>query len=90
LTALEPARTYHLKFIASWRRDLNPRPADYKSAALPAELRQREKKMSIAQLYLFCQSFLTRYPLQGTGLYLFCELKASYLPFFFIFWKNGL
>src|SRR5262249_52672768 len=24
----------------SWRRDLNPRPADYKSAALPAELRQ--------------------------------------------------
>lgn len=25
----------------SWRRDLNPRPADYKSAALPVELRQR-------------------------------------------------
>ena len=25
----------------SWREDLNPRPADYKSAALPAELRQR-------------------------------------------------
>ena len=24
----------------SWRKDLNPRPADYKSAALPAELRQ--------------------------------------------------
>ncbi len=24
----------------SWRRDLNPRPADYKSAALPPELRQ--------------------------------------------------
>ena len=24
----------------SWRRDSNPRPADYKSAALPAELRQ--------------------------------------------------
>ena len=24
----------------SWREDLNPRPADYKSAALPAELRQ--------------------------------------------------
>jgi hypothetical protein len=24
----------------SWRRDLNPRPADYKSAALPTELRQ--------------------------------------------------
>lgn len=27
----------------SWRRDLNPRPADYKSAALPAELRQPER-----------------------------------------------
>ena len=26
----------------SWRRDLNPRPSDYKSDALPAELRQPE------------------------------------------------
>jgi hypothetical protein len=25
----------------SWRTDSNPRPADYKSAALPTELRQR-------------------------------------------------
>ena len=25
----------------SWRWDLNPQPADYKSAALPIELRQR-------------------------------------------------
>ena len=25
----------------SWREDLNPRPADYKSAALPTELRQQ-------------------------------------------------
>ncbi len=24
----------------SWREELNPRPADYKSAALPTELRQ--------------------------------------------------
>ena len=33
---------YHHKFncFQSWRRDLNPRPADYKSAALPVELRQ--------------------------------------------------
>ena len=28
----------------SWRRDLNPRPADYKSAALPTELRQPRQK----------------------------------------------
>jgi hypothetical protein len=27
--------------IFSWRRELNPRPSDYKSDALPAELRQR-------------------------------------------------
>ena len=27
--------------LESWRRDLNPQPADYKSAALPVELRQR-------------------------------------------------
>ena len=27
--------------LLSWRRDSNPRPADYKSAALPTELRQR-------------------------------------------------
>src|ERR1700674_4428257 len=25
----------------SWRRDLNPRPSDYKSDALPTELRQQ-------------------------------------------------
>jgi hypothetical protein len=27
----------------SWREDSNPRPADYKSAALPTELRQRRR-----------------------------------------------
>ena len=27
--------------MKSWRWDSNPRPADYKSAALPTELRQR-------------------------------------------------
>ncbi len=35
---LSPAFTH-----ASWRRDSNPRPADYKSAALPTELRQRNQ-----------------------------------------------
>ena len=28
------------RFPSSWRRESNPRPADYKSAALPTELRQ--------------------------------------------------
>ena len=31
-----------ISFFWSWRRDLNPRPSDYKSDALPAELRQPE------------------------------------------------
>ena len=31
----------------SWRRDLNPRPSDYKSDALPTELRQRLEARSI-------------------------------------------
>ena len=34
--------------VWSWRRDLNPRPADYKSAALPAELRQLGKRQMLA------------------------------------------
>jgi hypothetical protein len=37
----------------SWRRDLNPRPSDYKSDALPTELRQRssnQKKITKGQL----------------------------------------
>ncbi len=32
----------------SWRRDLNPRPADYKSAALPTELRQPEQNANFS------------------------------------------
>ena len=39
-------------FLAwSWRWDLNPQPADYKSAALPIELRQRINR----ELYPFIQ-----------------------------------
>ena len=33
----------NLLILWSWRRDLNPRPSDYKSDALPTELRQRRK-----------------------------------------------
>ena len=47
----EPRAVSRIKFLLrppaqtgihlwSWRRDLNPRPSDYKSDALPAELRQ--------------------------------------------------
>ncbi len=34
----------------SWRRDSNPRPPDYKSGALPAELRQRQKRGHATEL----------------------------------------
>jgi hypothetical protein len=34
---------YQQTELWSWRRDLNPRPSDYKSDALPAELRQPEQ-----------------------------------------------
>ena len=32
-------------FKVSWRRDLNPRPSDYKSDALPTELRQQKQTL---------------------------------------------
>lgn len=43
----------------SWRWDLNPQPADYKSAALPIELRQRDtplykKSARRARLFFSC------------------------------------
>lgn len=40
-----PARCRH-RTRGSWRRDSNPQPADYKSAALPVELRQRVSKVA--------------------------------------------
>ena len=36
----------------SWRRDLNPRPADYKSAALPTELRQQQSPITLQPLII--------------------------------------
>ena len=36
-----PKQRFHNTSDWSWRWDLNPQPADYKSAALPIELRQR-------------------------------------------------
>ena len=41
-------RTSHVKKW-SWREELNPRPADYKSAALPTELRQLLKPRLIVE-----------------------------------------
>src|SRR6059036_709651 len=44
----------------SWRRDLNPRPADYKSAALPAELRQLLKRRMLTWVYKPCNTPATK------------------------------
>src|SRR5262249_13277859 len=38
---IKPNRPLLVQSRQSWRRDLNPRPSDYKSDALPSELRQR-------------------------------------------------
>jgi hypothetical protein len=45
----------------SWRRDLNPRPSDYKSDALPAELRQRYSNQGmISERSLNCNGIPNR------------------------------
>jgi hypothetical protein len=63
LAALEPAQP----IIKSQRRDSNPRPADYKSAALPAELLwldsrclQRPTRIGIAKVMenVKCKNFV--------------------------------
>ena len=61
-----PETTVPATKLWSWRRDLNPRPSDYKSDALPAELRQPKqpccppKKMtlkSVLQQVHNCQGY---------------------------------
>ena len=50
--------------VWSWWTDSNPRPADYKSAALPAELHQRlTSEDYITRLHLVCQQKFS--PLAG-------------------------
>ena len=46
LAAREPHRFFHYKCALikwSWREELNPQPTDYKSVALPIELRRQKK-----------------------------------------------
>jgi hypothetical protein len=50
LLRLTPLPITKRTFWWSWRRELNPRPSDYKSDALPAELRQhRANRVRIAE-----------------------------------------
>ena len=54
LATREIPHTYEVDW--SWWTDSNPRPADYKSAALPAELHQhRTSIMHTNTQFLFCQ-----------------------------------
>ena len=43
---------YHLN-LWSWRLESNPQPADYKSAALPIELRQHLRHISRRSVIMF-------------------------------------
>ena len=70
----------------SWRRESNPRPADYKSAALPTELRQRKQKTnfstSCATSATACTSFdiqlrLSRSPLSQPTIVLIFACAAG-------------
>src|SRR5712664_4977063 len=50
-------------FWWSWRRELNPRPSDYKSDALPAELRQRRSnRVRIPEEVSELQVAVAKYP----------------------------
>jgi hypothetical protein len=50
----------------SWRRELNPRPSDYKSDALPAELRQRRSnRVRIAEEVSELQVVALKYIARG-------------------------
>ena len=50
----------------SWRRELNPRPSDYKSDALPAELRQRRSnRVRIAEEVSELQEAAPKYLARG-------------------------
>ena len=45
----------------SWWTDLNPRPADYKSAALPTELHQRLMLEQYNTIFLGCQAHFSNF-----------------------------
>ncbi len=56
LPLIETSSTIFQKIWQSWRRDLNPRPSDYKSDALPTELRQHgANRGNITEGYANCK-----------------------------------
>lgn len=75
LTALELSHilfSLRLEKNWSWWTDSNPRPADYKSAALPTELCQRTSdENNYNVLHIVCQAFFARY-FRGSSFGLSC------------------
>ena len=49
--AIAPTHACKPPQLWSWRRDLNPRPPDYKSGALPTELRQQFRERRAFETY---------------------------------------
>ncbi len=62
LPYIKATAIWQIAFLWSWWTDLNPRPADYKSAALPTELHQHIQVTHLTLIYNttsehFCQHF---------------------------------
>jgi hypothetical protein len=55
---------------SSWRWDLNPRPPDYKSGALPVELRQRTRRGREARTYKRTVAARQAHTLKRASLYI--------------------
>ncbi len=53
----------------SWREESNPRPADYKSAALPTELRQHHLTRSRTLVAMLCGGAILVKLLQGCNIW---------------------
>ena len=72
----------------SWWTDSNPRPADYKSAALPAELHQR-KALSVLYFVLFPDDLyiISHY---FTFVNTFFQKKSNFFDFFYYLRKTTL
>ena len=63
---------YVIEKIWSWWTDSNPRPADYKSAALPTELHQRERSSVTKSIITDCPGVVNDF---------FPKMEIFLLPF---------
>src|SRR5690606_22566100 len=76
--------------LQSWQRDLNPRPADYKSAALPTELCQHISPVFLL-VYLHNVKGKNQQEDQETAKIMFCCRKLQDpVPMLFVFRKFSI